>query len=153
MPAPILATKLFIPPPRLKSVLRPRLIEKLNEGLGAEGELGRRLILVSAPAGFGKTSLLAEWAADSGLKVAWLSLDEGDSDPTRFLSYLVAATKTVAEVGHELFGLLNSPEPVPPASILVALLEEVAEATEDFVLVLDDYHLVKDEAVDQALAL
>ncbi len=91
MPASILATKLYRPPSRPKVVLRPRLVERLNEGLAA----GHRLTLVSAPAGFGKTTLVSEWVAGCGRPAAWLSLDEGDSDPSRFLTYLVAALQTV----------------------------------------------------------
>src|SRR3954452_13700847 len=90
MPTAVLATKLYIPPPPPKVVLRPRLVERLNEGLH------RKLTLISAPAGFGKTTLVSEWLAGGGRQVAWLSLDEGDSDPTRFLTYLVAALRTVA---------------------------------------------------------
>ena len=89
---PILATKLYIPPPRPKIVLRPRLIERLNEGLSS----GRKLTLISASAGFGKTTLVSEWVAGCERPVAWLSLDEGDNDPTRFLTYLVAALQTIA---------------------------------------------------------
>ena len=100
--APILATKLYIPPPRPKVVLRPRLIERLNEGLSAGRTPG--VTLISAPAGFGKTTLVSEWVATSlcpckgerGTVTAWLSLDEGDSDPARFLTYLVAALQTIA---------------------------------------------------------
>ena len=90
MSTPILTTKLYIPPPRPKAVLRPRLIERLNEGLQ------RKLTLISAPAGFGKTTLVSEWVAGCGRPVAWLSLDEGDNDPARFLTYLVAALQTIA---------------------------------------------------------
>ena len=90
MSTPILATKLYIPPPRPELVLRPRLIERLNEGLH------RKLTLISAPAGFGKTTLVSEWVAERADRpVAWLSLDEGDNDPTRFLTYLVAALQTL----------------------------------------------------------
>ena len=85
MSAPTLATKLYIPQHQPKVVLRPRLIERLNEGLD------RKLTLISAPAGSGKTTLLSEWLADRSQPAAWLSLDEGDNDPTRFLAYLVAA--------------------------------------------------------------
>ena len=92
MSSPILATKLYIPPPRSKIVLRPRLIERLNEGLSS----GCKLTLISAPAGFGKTTLVSEWIASCGRPVAWLSLDEGDNDPTQFLTYLVAALQTLA---------------------------------------------------------
>ena len=95
MSTPILATKLYIPPPRPKAILRPRLIERMNEGLAA----GRKLTLISASAGFGKTTLVSEWVADCErgepkVRVAWLSLDEGDNDLTRFLTYLVAALQT-----------------------------------------------------------
>src|SRR5438067_2913012 len=106
MPTPILATKLYIPPPPPKVVLRPRLIERLNEGLH------RRLTLISAPAGFGKTTLVSGWAAGCARPVAWLSLDEGDNDPTRFLAYLVAALQTIdMNIGAELLGVLRSPQP------------------------------------------
>ena len=87
---PILDTKLYIPPPRPKVVLRPRLIEGLNEGLQ------RKLTLISAPAGFGKTTLVSEWVNGCEGPAVWLSLDEGDNDPTRFLAYLVAALQTIA---------------------------------------------------------
>lgn len=89
MPAPLLFTKLYIPPSRPNIVLRPRLIERLNEGMQ------RKLALISAPAGFGKTTLASEWIASCDRPVTWLSLDEGDNDPTRFLSYLVAALQTL----------------------------------------------------------
>src|SRR5512141_1160343 len=103
MPASILATKLYIPPARTKVVPRPRLIERLNEGLSA----GRKLTLISAPAGFGKTTLVSEWLAGCERHVAWLSLDEGDNDPTRFLAYLVSALQTIAaDVGKEALAAL-----------------------------------------------
>src|SRR5689334_3614146 len=102
MATPVLATKLYIPPPTPKAVLRPRLIERLDEGLR------RKLTLVSAPAGFGKTTLLSAWVAGCERRVAWLSLDEGDSDPARFLTYLIAALQTVApNVGEGVLGVLQ----------------------------------------------
>jgi LuxR family maltose regulon positive regulatory protein len=90
MPTPILATKLYIPPPRPNVVLRPRLSERLNHGLH------RTLTLIAAPAGFGKTTLVSAWLASCNRQVAWLSLDAADTDPTHFLSYLVAALQTIA---------------------------------------------------------
>src|SRR5215218_11096827 len=112
MPTPILATKLYVPPPQPKTVVRPRLIERLNEGLH------RRLILVCAPAGFGKTTLLSEWVATLPRPAAWLSLDEGDNDPTRFLAYLVAALRTIApNMGEGALGMLRSPQPPPTESV------------------------------------
>ncbi len=147
MSAPILATKLFVPPPQPKIVLRPRLIERLNEGLD------RRLTLVSAPAGFGKTTLVGEWLAALPRPAAWLSLDEGDSDPTRFLACLVAALQTIAaDIGEGALGALQSSQPPPTEAILTALLNEIAAVEDDFVLILDDYHVVDSKPVDDALA-
>src|ERR687890_812674 len=117
MSTPILATKLYIPPPRPYAVLRPRLIERLNEGLH------RKLTLISAPAGFGKTTLVSEWVAGCERPSAWLSLDEGDNDPARFLAYLVTALQTVAaNIGKGVLSVLQSPQPPPAESILTALL-------------------------------
>jgi len=147
MSAPILATKLYIPPPRPNVVLRPRLIARLNEGLQ------RKLTLLSAPAGFGKTTLLSEWLAVCGRPVAWLSLDEGDSDPTRFLTYLVAALQTItATIGAGAVGALHSPQPPPTEAILTALLNDITTLPDHFILVLDDYHVLDATPVDLALA-
>jgi LuxR family maltose regulon positive regulatory protein len=149
VPAPILATKLYIPPSRRSVVLRPRLVERLNEGLAA----GHRLTLVSAPAGFGKTTLVGEWIAGCGRPTAWLSLDEGDSDPSRFLTYLIAALQTVAPgIGEGVLTVLGSPQPPPPESTLTALLNDVTTIQSDVVLVLDDYHVLDARPVDDALA-
>src|SRR5712691_3648108 len=95
MPTPILATKLYIPRLRPKIVSQPRLLERLNEGLH------RKLTLIAAPAGFGKTTLISEWVEGIERPTAWLSLDEGDNDPARFLAYLVAALQTItANIGE-----------------------------------------------------
>src|SRR5450631_3967452 len=146
MPTPILATKLYIPPPRPKVVVRPRLIERLNEGLH------RKLTLISAPAGFGKTTLVGDWVAGCHRSVAWLSLDEGDNDPTRFLNYLVAALQTIAaHLGEGVLGMLQSPQPPPTETILTALLNDITTIPGDFVLVVDDYHVIDAKPVDQAL--
>ena len=105
---PILATKLYIPPLRKNVVSRPRLIERLNEGLCRDQGFGPQLTLISAPAGFGKTTLVSEWVAGCDRRVAWLSLDEGDSDPARFLTYLVAALQTVApDIGEGVLRVLQ----------------------------------------------
>jgi LuxR family maltose regulon positive regulatory protein len=110
------------------------------------------LTLVSAPAGFGKTTLIGEWVAGCGLPAAWLSLDEGDSDPARFLAYLVAALQTVAaNIGGGVLGALLSPRPPPMESTLTALLNEIVTVEDDFVLILDDYHVVDAQPVDDAL--
>lgn len=152
MSTPILDTKLYLPPPRPNAVLRPCLIERLDEGLQS------RLILVSAPAGFGKTTLVCEWMAglehlDPDVRPAWLSLDEGDGDPARFLAYLVAALRTVAaDVGQGVLDTLQSPQPPPTESMLSTLLNDVAVLPHSVVLVVDDYHLVDSEPVDRAVA-
>ena len=146
MNMPILATKLYIPLPRTKVVLRPRLIERLNEGLH------RKLTLISAPAGFGKTTLVSEWVAGCERPVAWLSLDEGDNDPTRFLTYLVAALQTIApNIGEGVVSALQSPQPPPTESILTTLLNEITAIPDNFVLVLDDYHVIDAKRIDDAL--
>jgi LuxR family maltose regulon positive regulatory protein len=148
MSAPILATKLYIPPPRSKIVLRPRLIERLNEGLSA----GRKLTLISASAGFGKTTLVSEWIASCERPVAWLSLDEGDNELTRFLAYLVAALQTVApKIGIGVLAALQSPQPPPIESILTTLINEIITIPENFIFVLDDYHIIDSKPVDNAL--
>jgi LuxR family transcriptional regulator, maltose regulon positive regulatory protein len=155
MLTPILATKLYVPPPRPEVVLRPNLIERLNEGLSAS----RKLTLISAPAGFGKTTLVSEWAAgckrlEQKVRVAWLSLDEGDNDPTCFLTYLVAALQTVApKIGQGVLGILNTTQSQPPPieSILTTLLNEITSITDDFIFVLDDYHVIDAKPVDGAL--
>jgi LuxR family transcriptional regulator, maltose regulon positive regulatory protein len=147
MYTPILATKLYIPFPQPNVVLRPRLIERLNE----DG-LHRRLTLVCAPAGFGKTTLLGEWLTGLPQLTAWLSLDEGDNDPVRFLAYLVAALQTVApNIGEGVLGALQSPQPPPTETILTALINEISAVGDDLVLVLDDYHIVDARPVDDAL--
>jgi LuxR family transcriptional regulator, maltose regulon positive regulatory protein len=115
--------------------------------------MSRKLTLVSAPAGFGKTTLLGEWIAGCERPVAWLSLDEGDNDPTRFLAYLVAALQTIApNIGEGMLGVLQSPQRPPTEAILTALLNEITTVPDDFFLVLDDYHVIDARAVDDALA-
>src|SRR6266571_1914563 len=146
MPTPILATKLYIPRLRPNVVSRPRLLERLNEGLH------RKLTLISAPAGFGKTTLVSEWVEGIERPAAWLSLDEGDNDPARFLTYLVAALQTIAAtLGEGALGVLQSPQPPPPEAILTALLNDLTTIQDQFVLVLDDYHVIDAKAIDQAL--
>src|SRR5205807_5019204 len=145
MPTPILATKLYIPRLRPNAVSRPRLLERLNEGLH------RKLALIAAPAGFGKTTLVSAWVAGCDRQVAWLSLDEGDSDPTRFLTYLVAALRTIVpNIGVGVLGAPQSPQPPPTESILTALLNEITAIPDNFVLILDDYHVIDAKAIDHA---
>jgi LuxR family transcriptional regulator, maltose regulon positive regulatory protein len=148
MAVSILATKLYTPPPRSKVVLRPHLIERLNEALPRPSGV----ILISAPAGFGKTTLVSEWLAGGERPVAWVSLDEGDNDPARFLHYFVSALQTVAaNIGEEMLPILQAPQPPPIESLLTALLNEIATIPDNFILVLDDYHVIDAKPVDHAL--
>jgi LuxR family maltose regulon positive regulatory protein len=118
----------------------------LNEGLH------RRLTLISAPAGFGKTTLVSEWVAGCERPAAWLSLDEADSDPATFPAYLIAALQTIApNVGEGLLRGLQSPQPAPIESILTALLNEITTVPDDSSVVLDDYHVFDAQPIDKAL--
>ena len=142
----ILATKLYLPPPRPKVVPRPRLIERLSEGLH------RKLTLISAPAGFGKSTLASEWVATCERPTAWLALDEADNDLTRFLAYLVATLQTIAPtIGQGVLRVLQAPQPPSAEVMLTALLNEITTLPDHFVLVLDDYHVIDAPLVDQAL--
>lgn len=121
MSTPILTTKLYIPPIRSDLVPRPRLIERLNEGLHS------RLTLISAPAGFGKTTLVSDWLGQSEVPVAWLSLDESDNDLARFLGYLAVALETVqTDLGADTQLLLQSPRPPPQETIMTLLINRSA---------------------------
>jgi ATP/maltotriose-dependent transcriptional regulator MalT len=146
MSIPLLATKLYVPPPRPRLVLRPRLVERLNE------EVQGKLTLISAPAGFGKTTLISEWVGGCDRQVAWLSLDEGDNDPARFLTYLAAALRTITPAVEEwVSGVLQSPQPPSAEVVLTVLLNEITAIPDDFVLVLDDYHVIDAQPADAGL--
>ena len=137
----VLATKLYIPSPRPKVVVRSRLVERLNESLSSGPTPG--VTLISASAGFGKTTLVSEWVAVCGRKVAWLSLDEGDNEPDRFLAYLVAALQTLTpKIGAGVLTALNAPQLPSIESILTTLLNEIAAIRGNFMLILDDYHTI-----------
>ncbi len=145
MPELLLQTKLYIPRLRPNLVPRPQLIARLNQSL----EQGCKLTLVSAPAGFGKTTLVSEWIANCETPAAWLSLDNGDNDPIRFLTYVVAALQTIAaNIGEGVLSVLQSPQPPPTESILTTLLNEIATISDNFILVLDDYHVIDAQPVD-----
>lgn len=128
MSGDLLRTKLHVPPLRPNLVPRPQLIDRLNQGL----QPGHKLFLITAPAGFGKTTLVSEWIVSFDRPAAWLSLDEGDNDLKRFLNYLVAALQTiVADFGEGVLAALQSPQLTPSESILTALLDEVATTADD----------------------
>ncbi len=146
VPTSLIATKLFIPPARSELVRRPRLTDQLNRNRH------HKLTLISAPAGFGKTTLVSEWIASGRRPAAWLSLAEEESDLGRFLTYLIAALQTVAgEIGAQVLPVLQSSQPPPVAAILTNLINDLTAIPDDFMLVLDDYHLVDSPAVDKAL--
>ncbi|HJU01721.1 MAG TPA: helix-turn-helix transcriptional regulator, partial [Actinomycetes bacterium] len=139
MASPLVETKLHIPKPRPRLVARPRLSARLGQGAAS------RLTLVSAPAGFGKTTLLAEWLAATPAdgSVAWLSLEESDRRPASYWTYLITALEAVAPgVGTSALPLLRSGQPPPVETVLTTVVNELANAPGDLYLVLDDYHLV-----------
>lgn len=167
MPETLLQTKLYIPPQRPDLVSRPRLIERLNHGL----QIGHKLTLISAPAGFGKTTLVAEWVSQKAegrsMKdesedpstfilhtslVAWVSLDENDNDPRRFLTYTVAAMQHIdVGLGAEAMNVLQSSQPLATELILTSLINDVVASAQEFVLVFDDYHVIDAEPVNKVL--
>ncbi|MFC2068015.1 LuxR C-terminal-related transcriptional regulator [Chloroflexota bacterium] len=146
MDKPLLKTKLYMPPPRPKLVSRPRLLERFKTGLQL------KLMLVAAPAGYGKTTLLSEWVVNSQTPVGWLTLDEDDNEPTRFWSYVISAMQTVrADIGKSALGLLQSPQAPPIESILTTIINEMSEVSERFALVLDDYQLIEAQPIHDAV--
>ncbi len=149
MPEMLLRTKLFVPPLRPDLVPRPRLIERLDQGLQPD----HKLCLISAPAGFGKTTLASAWAKQTAQPSAWLSLDEGDNDLAQFLAYFIAALQTIeSRIGRGLLATLQSPGAADVEMVLTSLLNEIAGLPAGVVLILDDYHIIDSPAVDEALS-
>jgi LuxR family maltose regulon positive regulatory protein len=144
---PLLQTKLYIPHSQPNLISRPRLIKHLEDGLS------RKLTLVSSPAGFGKTTLLSEWIHKCGQPVAWITLDQGDNDPSRFLKYFITAAlqKNEAEIGEEIFSALQSSQPPKSDILLTGLLNEITEMTQPIVIVLDDYHVITEPTIQEML--
>ncbi len=148
MSMPLLRTKFSIPPQRPNLVLRPRLMWRLAEAQ----RLQHPLTLVSAKAGSGKTTLVSEWLHQQDRPATWLSLDANDSDPRRFFRYLVAALQVCdAEIGRRALSQLEAPVPHQPDDLVAELINDVASGPTPFFLVLDDYHLIQNEWVHQAV--
>jgi hypothetical protein len=153
VPIALLETKLYVPRSRRDLVLRPRLSERLDRGTAS------KLVLVSAPAGFGKTTLITEWLAarpaalaDERL-AAWLSLDRGDNDPASFWAYVIAALRTVSSgVGESALALLDAPQPPAIETVLTTLLNDLGAVAGEIVLVLDDYHVIDAREVQDGMA-
>ncbi len=147
--SPLLETKLYVPRWHPGQVSRPRLIERLDQGTE------RKLTLVSAPAGFGKTTLLAEWLASfsaSRRPAAWVSLDQSDNDPARFWAYFITALQKVkSEVGGNALSLLHSPQPPPIESVLTTLINEINAIEDDFALILDDFHVIDAQPIHDGI--
>ncbi len=148
MDTPLLATKLFVPQPRPGLVARPRLVERLSDALNSG------LALVSAPAGFGKTTAVVQWALQSkDASVAWVSLDDGDNDPARFWDYFIAGIKKFNPVaGDAASFVLHSDQSFTFETVLTSLINDMADITKDLIVVLDDYHLIKSDAIHAAMA-
>jgi LuxR family maltose regulon positive regulatory protein len=146
-PDVLLSTKLHPPRASARLVPRARLLEHLQQGVE------RPLTLLCAPAGFGKTTLLAQWLAQRRMPVAWLSLEPRDNDPVRFLAYLIAALQTIeSAIGRTALALLHSASPPAPETVLSLLINDLAaHVAGDVALVLDDYHMLTNVALGAAL--
>jgi LuxR family maltose regulon positive regulatory protein len=143
----ILTTKLFIPPLRSDLVRRLHLYDRLNEGSK------RKLTLVSATAGFGKSTLVSGWLAESRKQAAWLSLDQGDNDPVRFWTYLIAAIQTVhEELGVEARQIASAPQLRSTEPVAISLINDISQLDHDLIVVLDDYHVIEAGGIHAGLS-
>ena len=152
MPFQILTTKLYNPPRKPGLVQRPRLVQRLEDGYNA----GKHVTLVSAPAGFGKTTIIGEWITSDGAErpFGWVSLDDGDNDPVRFLIYLVTAIeKSTGHIGHSILTSLQSLQAPILTDLVESLINEISTASKPFLIVLDDYHLIKNIEVHALVQL
>ncbi len=143
-----LTTKLFMPPTPSKTLRREALLDALQEGLSPE----KRLVLVCAPAGYGKTTLVCGWLRGIP-NVCWYSLEESDNDPGQFLAYLIASLQKIfPRIGEKALGFLNAPQPAAQAMVLSALLNDLAQANTQIVIVLDDYQVIHARPIHEGLA-
>ncbi|MCG8687363.1 MAG: LuxR C-terminal-related transcriptional regulator [Desulfobacterales bacterium] len=145
---PILTTKLYIPEFKPDLVKRKRLISRMNKGID------KNLMLISAPAGFGKTTLLSEWISHCDLPVAWISVHSSDSDPLCFIQYFIAALKGIEpDFGDDILEILSSPNTLEIDTIILYLIKEIETFPDKFILVLDDYHLINTLAINRLMKL
>ncbi len=145
----LLSTKFHIPRTRANGVSRPRLTKKLLAAVKRPSSF----VLLSGPAGFGKTTLLGEFVTELQRPVAWMSVDEGDNDPIRFWTYLITACQTIQRgVGESGLALLQSPQPLPDETIPTLLINDLVKLKNDLVLVLDDYHEIHNPSIHAALS-
>ena len=150
MVSTLLATKLYRPRPTSSLVARPRLTQRLDDGLQA----GHRLILVVAPAGYGKTTLVVDWLGQSGFASAWLQLDEADNDPVRFFTYVVASLQTLhPQMGQSLLDALHRGPPESAEALAHPLINDLSAVDGPVLLALDDYHLIRAGLVQDAMAV
>jgi LuxR family transcriptional regulator, maltose regulon positive regulatory protein len=149
VPVSIISSKFYIPHVRENGVLRPRLTDVLLAGVNRPGTF----VLLSGPAGFGKSTLLSEFVTQLKKPVVWLSLDEGDNDPVRFWTYLIGALQSVRPgMGEPALELLKSPLPLPEDAIPTILINDFNGSESDLVLVLDDFHSIKNGALHSAFS-
>lgn len=148
----LLRTKLLIPTPREDLVRRQRLIDLLQSNLYEGGAFPRKLTLIAAPAGYGKTTLVSQWLAEAGIPAAWLTCEASENDPARFFTYIVAAFQMVVTgVGRPVLGMLAAPQRPPQEVLLTALINELAEHESPLIFALDDYHVIQSQPVHAAL--
>lgn len=148
MQSSLLKTKLYVPTLRTNNIERLELVNILEEGL----DEGRRLFLISAPAGYGKTTIVTEWIKRVSLKVCWFSLDGGDNEPQRFFWYLLAALQSNnPKLGMGVADLLNSPQLPEPEALVTLMINDISSVDEGFMIVLDDYHLIKNQYIHKAI--
>src|SRR6266508_2927102 len=148
MSVSLLSTKLNIPHTRASGVVRPRLTEKLFDGVNRPGSF----VLLSGPAGFGKTTLLSEFVEQFVRRVAWVSLDEGDNDPIQFWTYLITACQSIQpKVGEAALAVLQTPQPLTDDVIPTLLINDLDRLESELILILDDYHIIQNPSIHSAL--
>lgn len=143
----IIKTKLYVPKLRSRVVVRPKLVDQINNNVDC------KLTLISAPTGFGKSTLISEWASNSDYPFAWISLEEKDNDLIRFLSYFIAALQTIeTDLCQGILGMFYSVEAIGMDSLLTAIVNEIEALSTSFVFVLDDYHLINNQEINDLLS-